>query len=528
MLETKKYIGKKIQLSEGYIKRYAENPCSFPRIWEVDSQEEDGTLRVLNGSREPLILNINNNKKEDDRFFWVVDEKWQNIPLREEASQALKRLNLKPGDAVMCVDVPRSSDIDPEIQCRVWKFVTNFGSVLSVKDSSGEVRVWFPKLKEEMSLMAYTLRNLEKLPEHIDCAGKKVRLTEKGVESLRYRNRTKNEIGEIIGGYFYGPYRVQFENPKEHYTLCGPNSKDPEFEIIEEEPVDQQTAPGSISVELKPEVNYIGAKMYITEQGRELYGYNDVPLTSEWEVTEIEDKSLVTLRNKEHKYTTHAGYASLFMYSEQRDFTFEKPEHPSVKQKSTADYIGKKVRTTKTGKEFREIHGYPNCDNWEISYCEEGRNIELVSPDKKQVTYIAPDGLFGENPSFELIEEPDIQLLSENSFEKLPPPVFKSGKGFQKIPPEPDDYQHPTVLDKAKNLIYGDREKDYGKTSDNFADICTGWEIIFKNGFTPERVGLAMAWLKICRASTDNCEKEDSLVDLAGYAGCVEKIKKNL
>lgn len=107
-----------------------------------------------------------------------------------------------------------------------------------------------------------------------------------------------------------------------------------------------------------------------------------------------------------------------------------------------------------------------------------------------------------------------------------PTPINQEGM-FQTLP-TPDFSAKPTVLDKAKDLIYGDREKDYGKTSDNFADICTGWEIIFKNGFTPERVGLAMAWLKICRASTDNCEKEDSLIDLAGYAGCVEKIKKNL
>lgn len=89
---------------------------------------------------------------------------------------------------------------------------------------------------------------------------------------------------------------------------------------------------------------------------------------------------------------------------------------------------------------------------------------------------------------------------------------------------------HPshTILDTAKSLIYGDREKDYGKTSDNFADIAKGWEVITKATITPEQVGLMMAWLKICRANKDNCEKRDSLVDLAGYAGCIEKIKKNL
>jgi hypothetical protein len=85
-----------------------------------------------------------------------------------------------------------------------------------------------------------------------------------------------------------------------------------------------------------------------------------------------------------------------------------------------------------------------------------------------------------------------------------------------------------TVLQEAESLIYGDREKDYGKTSDNFKDIAKGWEVIAKTTITPEQVGLMMAWLKICRANKDNCEKRDSLVDLAGYAGCIEKIKKGL
>ncbi|MEY4332821.1 MAG: phage Yecey3 [Bacteroidota bacterium] len=85
-----------------------------------------------------------------------------------------------------------------------------------------------------------------------------------------------------------------------------------------------------------------------------------------------------------------------------------------------------------------------------------------------------------------------------------------------------------TILEEAQSLIYGDREKDYGKTSDNFADIAKGWEVITKTSITPEQVALMMAWLKICRANKDNCGKRDSYVDLAGYAGCIEKIKKGL
>lgn len=85
-----------------------------------------------------------------------------------------------------------------------------------------------------------------------------------------------------------------------------------------------------------------------------------------------------------------------------------------------------------------------------------------------------------------------------------------------------------TVLEEAQSLIYGDREKDYGKTSENFADIAKGWSVLFKTTVTAEQVALAMAWLKICRANKDNCGKRDSYVDCAGYMGCIEKIKKSL
>lgn len=121
--------------------------------------------------------------------------------------------------------------------------------------------------------------------------------------------------------------------------------------------------------------------------------------------------------------------------------------------------------------------------------------------------------------------EVEIEGVTDGDGRNYKYPAFILGKLINNIvkPSEPT-----TVLQEAESLIYGDREKDYGKTSDNFADIAKGWEVIAKTTITPEQVGLMMAWLKICRANKDNCEKRDSLVDLAGYAGCIEKIKKNL
>jgi hypothetical protein len=140
-------------------------------------------------------------------------------------------------------------------------------------------------------------------------------------------------------------------------------------------------------------------------------------------------------------------------------------------------------------------------------------------------------GLFLEDINYTLLcgwgedpRRPHLEILKEET--GIPTPI-NLGAQFQTLP-IPDFSKHSTVLDKAKDLIFGDRVNDYGKTSDSFKNICAGWKIIFEPGFTPERVGLAMAWLKICRASNDNCEKEDSLVDCCGYIACVEKVKAGI
>ena len=83
-----------------------------------------------------------------------------------------------------------------------------------------------------------------------------------------------------------------------------------------------------------------------------------------------------------------------------------------------------------------------------------------------------------------------------------------------------------SVLLEAHNLIYGEREADYGSVTDNFARIAAGWQVILGTTVTPEQVGPAMAWLKIARQVGK--PKRDNLVDAAGYIGCVDKIGKGL
>lgn len=71
------------------------------------------------------------------------------------------------------------------------------------------------------------------------------------------------------------------------------------------------------------------------------------------------------------------------------------------------------------------------------------------------------------------------------------------------------------ILREASDLLDGQRQADYGTPDQNFADIASGWRVIFGPGVTPDKVALAMAWLKICRAK--NGKSWDSYVDGAAY-----------
>lgn len=94
----------------------------------------------------------------------------------------------------------------------------------------------------------------------------------------------------------------------------------------------------------------------------------------------------------------------------------------------------------------------------------------------------------------------------------------------------PPKKETPTVLQEAQNIIYGDRQEAYGSATDNFERTTAGWNAILSkklnDKITPEDVGLMMIWLKVsCEV---NKPTRDNLIDICGYAGCIEKVKKGL
>lgn len=76
------------------------------------------------------------------------------------------------------------------------------------------------------------------------------------------------------------------------------------------------------------------------------------------------------------------------------------------------------------------------------------------------------------------------------------------------------------ILQKAKTVVTGERQQNYGTPEDNFKRVASLWNA-YKgdNLFDAVDVAMMMALLKIARISTGT-QTEDSFIDLAGYAAC--------
>lgn len=85
-----------------------------------------------------------------------------------------------------------------------------------------------------------------------------------------------------------------------------------------------------------------------------------------------------------------------------------------------------------------------------------------------------------------------------------------------------DEIFPKSILQEAEELINGDRAEAYGDAKTNFTKIAVGWSEIFGTNITAKQVALGMIWLKMCREG--NKSGRDNIVDIAGYAGLIEKL----
>ena len=88
------------------------------------------------------------------------------------------------------------------------------------------------------------------------------------------------------------------------------------------------------------------------------------------------------------------------------------------------------------------------------------------------------------------------------------------------------------ILDAAKKIVTGDREKQYGKPEDNFAVIARFWEVYLSERcvgggaevtLNPDDVAMLMALMKVARIMTGTF-KGDSYIDACGYLSCAAEI----
>lgn len=86
-----------------------------------------------------------------------------------------------------------------------------------------------------------------------------------------------------------------------------------------------------------------------------------------------------------------------------------------------------------------------------------------------------------------------------------------------------------TLLQKAHEKVYGEREQDYGKPILNLTHIADYWSLHLsrttgeKIVLTPLDVCEMMMLLKIARLA-NTPEHEDTLLDIAGYAALQERV----
>ena len=81
-----------------------------------------------------------------------------------------------------------------------------------------------------------------------------------------------------------------------------------------------------------------------------------------------------------------------------------------------------------------------------------------------------------------------------------------------------------SILEAAHVVIYGDREDTYGAPGKNLTKIARLWSAYLETDIAPEDVAQMMILMKVARLQNSPGHR-DSLVDIAGYAALVERIR---
>jgi hypothetical protein len=80
----------------------------------------------------------------------------------------------------------------------------------------------------------------------------------------------------------------------------------------------------------------------------------------------------------------------------------------------------------------------------------------------------------------------------------------------------------PELLEQAADLV-SRRRREYGEPVDVFDAIAQRWSSIFRTQVNAAQVVLALLDVKLARLSA-NPKHLDSIMDIAGYAGCLAEV----
>jgi len=79
-----------------------------------------------------------------------------------------------------------------------------------------------------------------------------------------------------------------------------------------------------------------------------------------------------------------------------------------------------------------------------------------------------------------------------------------------------------TVLEEAQRITTGDRDADYGHPAEHWKRTTGAINAIYGTSFEPRDWGYMMQIDKMAR--DQNRPKRDNLVDICGYARCIERV----
>lgn len=89
---------------------------------------------------------------------------------------------------------------------------------------------------------------------------------------------------------------------------------------------------------------------------------------------------------------------------------------------------------------------------------------------------------------------------------------------------------NPSVLEEAQGLIHGDRNEAYGHPLDNHQATADLMRVFLRRKYGVDLPLEAedVCWFNVLQkvSREANAPKHDSLVDVAGYVGCVEMIQR--